>query len=219
MAIKLTSDVSNRICHAATALFARQGYHGTTTAEISRLAQVNEVTLFRYFNCKEDLYLFTLQSGFGTIKPRLEQLLQSPENNCPESTVPQILKLLVEVTTFSPELARLVMIAFIEVHGKAQALCVKNLTPLLTAITGSLTASMQCGMLKDLNAVILTAAMSLPVFALSELKPNETIAELNSAEIINEFSSFWLKVLMPTHEVGSFNVEPSETVHAAAAGA
>lgn len=216
MAIKLTSDVSNRICHAATALFARQGYHGTTTAEISRFAQVNEVTLFRYFNCKEDLFLFTLQSGFGIIKPRLEQLLQVTENNCPESTVPQIVKLLVEVSTFSPELARLVMIAFIEVHGKAQTLCVKNLAPLLTAISGSLTASMQNGMLKDLNAVILTAAISLPVFALSELKPNQTIAELDSDEIIHEFSRFWLKVLMPAHEAGTFNVEPQETMHASA---
>ncbi len=40
---------------AAEAVFARQGWWGATTAEIARVAQVNEVTLFRHFTNKQGL--------------------------------------------------------------------------------------------------------------------------------------------------------------------
>jgi hypothetical protein len=41
---------------AAGKLFARQGYHGTSTREIAQLGEVSENTLFRHFDHKEDLF-------------------------------------------------------------------------------------------------------------------------------------------------------------------
>jgi len=46
---------SQRILEAATRVFAREGVSGATTREIARLAEVNEVTLFRYFKNKNEL--------------------------------------------------------------------------------------------------------------------------------------------------------------------
>ena len=40
----------------AMELFARQGYQGTTTRQISERAHVNEALIFRHFPRKEDLY-------------------------------------------------------------------------------------------------------------------------------------------------------------------
>lgn len=45
-----------RILEAAYGLFSRKGYLGTTTREVAQLAGVSEVTLFRLFGSKEDLF-------------------------------------------------------------------------------------------------------------------------------------------------------------------
>ena len=40
---------------AAIKLFAKQGYHGTSTLQIAKEAGVSQVTVFKYFKTKEDL--------------------------------------------------------------------------------------------------------------------------------------------------------------------
>jgi AcrR family transcriptional regulator len=49
-------DRRRQIIEAATWLFARQGYQGTTTRQIAEALQVNEAILFRHFPTKEELY-------------------------------------------------------------------------------------------------------------------------------------------------------------------
>jgi AcrR family transcriptional regulator len=48
-------ETSQRILDAALRVFGRDGVSGATTREIARVAQVNEVTLFRYFKNKNEL--------------------------------------------------------------------------------------------------------------------------------------------------------------------
>lgn len=48
----------NAILRAALELFAKKGFHRTTTKEISRRAGIAEGTLFNYFPTKEDLALY-----------------------------------------------------------------------------------------------------------------------------------------------------------------
>lgn len=45
-----------QIMLAATTLFARRGFEGTTTRQIAQHARVNEAIIFRHFPRKEDLY-------------------------------------------------------------------------------------------------------------------------------------------------------------------
>src|SRR5262245_41589897 len=48
------------ILRGALDLFARKGFHRTTTKAISRKADIAEGTLFNYFRTKEDLALYFL---------------------------------------------------------------------------------------------------------------------------------------------------------------
>jgi len=48
-------DTRQRLLEAATRVFARDGVSGATTREIAREAKVNEVTLFRHFQNKDEL--------------------------------------------------------------------------------------------------------------------------------------------------------------------
>ncbi|MFZ3210361.1 MAG: TetR/AcrR family transcriptional regulator [Terriglobales bacterium] len=71
-----------RVLKAATALFAAKGFHETSTREVARKARVNEITIFRHFKNKQELYLQVLNSKLGLMVPEsLLPLLQSSGNN------------------------------------------------------------------------------------------------------------------------------------------
>src|SRR5215467_12967958 len=57
MSLRLSAvDRRRQIMRAASRLFARRGYGGTTTREIAERAGINEALLFRHFPSKEKLY-------------------------------------------------------------------------------------------------------------------------------------------------------------------
>ncbi|SRR5579883_107977 len=56
-----TTQTRARILKAATEVFAASGIVGATTREIARVAGVNEVTLFRHFQSKEQLLAVVVQ--------------------------------------------------------------------------------------------------------------------------------------------------------------
>lgn len=56
------SKKKETILHAATILFANQGYRQTSMAELSRLTGVAEGTIFYHFKAKEDIFLSVLKS-------------------------------------------------------------------------------------------------------------------------------------------------------------
>lgn len=45
------------VIQSALALFIEKGYKGTTTSEIAKMANISEVTLFRHFKSKEELFM------------------------------------------------------------------------------------------------------------------------------------------------------------------
>ncbi len=62
-----------RIISAATEVFCQRGYVEATTLEISQRAGIAEVTLFRNFNTKKELYFEVL----GQIKGHLSEVIES----------------------------------------------------------------------------------------------------------------------------------------------
>src|SRR5580692_5113664 len=113
------SERTDKIVQAAVQLFARQGYHGTSTREIARLADVSENTLFRHFDHKEDLFWSAIRSLSTGLKLRRDLLDGMTKCEAPEVVLPKIFDLLTDTVTFSPELLRLFAVAFLELHPKA----------------------------------------------------------------------------------------------------
>ncbi len=50
-------DRRKQILDAAMTVFVEKGFNGSTTLEIAKAANVSEVTLFRYFSSKQELFL------------------------------------------------------------------------------------------------------------------------------------------------------------------
>jgi AcrR family transcriptional regulator len=63
-------DRRQQILSVAMNLFARQGFRGTTTQQISRNAGINEAILFRHFPHKEDLYWAVIEGNCRSSRTR-----------------------------------------------------------------------------------------------------------------------------------------------------
>ena len=50
-------DRKKLILDAAMKVFVKRGYKGSTTVEIAKAADISEVTLFRYFKSKQEIFL------------------------------------------------------------------------------------------------------------------------------------------------------------------
>jgi len=58
------SDMPNgkkRVLQAALKLFSKQGYDGTSTAQIAEESQMSQATIFKYFKSKDDLLMFIVE--------------------------------------------------------------------------------------------------------------------------------------------------------------
>jgi AcrR family transcriptional regulator len=197
------SAVPERIIHSAVVLFSRQGYHGTSAREIARLAQVSEVTVYRYFEHKEDIFRSALDLSFSDVKPRLKVLAPASRCEPPEVMLPRIVSLLQNIVSFSPELLRLIAIAFLEVHGKAEDTCREHLALLFTAIDDYLKVNIQTGKIRNLDAAIATAAIALTTLAqpeLSKLTGLVKLTPLDNHQAIDEYASFWVNALVPSSQ-------------------
>jgi AcrR family transcriptional regulator len=202
-AVPRRTEIPVHIVRAAVALFSRQGYHGTTTREIARLANVSEVTIFRYFECKEDIFWSALISSFNAAKPRRELLSKILRGDSPEVVLPQIVSTFADAANFSPELLRLIAIAFLEIRGRAEEICREHLTPLLTVIANYIEGQVVSGNVRQLDPVIMTTAIALTVMAqpeLSKVLEGCRLSKLGSRNAVDQYTSFWLKVLVPSEE-------------------
>ncbi len=73
---KTRERTRQRLLQAAIAVFSNKGVVGATTREIARLAEVNEVTLFRHFQTKE--HLLAAVADHVTL-PKVTALQTQPE--------------------------------------------------------------------------------------------------------------------------------------------
>ena len=78
-------DRRQQILSVAMELFARQGFRGTTTLQISQKAGINEAIIFRHFPHKEDLYWAVIEGNCRSSRTRgkhdLAQRLLSIHND------------------------------------------------------------------------------------------------------------------------------------------
>ncbi|GEK90811.1 TetR/AcrR family transcriptional regulator [Alkalibacterium kapii] len=76
----------NHIINAAMERFLEASYHTTTTASIAKAAGISEVTLYRYFSSKEELFR-------AVIEPVLSESLEEIEENIQEESFDPTIKL------------------------------------------------------------------------------------------------------------------------------
>ena len=194
------SERTGKIVQAAAQLFARQGYHGTSTREIAHLADISENTLFRYFEHKEDLFWSALEASFNGVRLRKDLLNGLAECEAPEVVLPQILALLVETVTFKPQLLCLMAVALIELRWKAESICQQHLTPVFAAFTRYLARNIEMGRIRNLDTRMITSALAMTAIVhpdLSRLISGGPPPHPDSRDAVRAYTKFWLDILTP----------------------
>lgn len=196
---EIKSRQAEIILRAARQLFARQGYHGTSTRELARLAGTSENTLFRHFERKEDLFWAALRSSLGGLELRLDLLAAIAEDASPEVVLPKLFTQVVDATILRPELLRLIAIAFIELPWKASAVLYEHLSPIVSTVNEYVAKSIEMGKFCNLNSSIVTTAMIATVIGYPMFAPlMAAIPYSEDREAIRAYSKFWLEILAPT---------------------
>jgi AcrR family transcriptional regulator len=194
------SATSEKIVLSAAQLFARQGYHGTSTRDIARLAGVSENTLFRHFDRKEDLFWSALRWHSSALKMRRDLVEGIAQGQAPEVVLPKILEMMADLVSYRPELLRLIAVAFVELEWKAEAFCQDHLAQDLSAINHYLKRNMKSGRIRELDPTMLTAALMTTALmhpGISKLIEGNNPAYSNSQEAGRAQARFWLELLTP----------------------
>ena len=111
-----------RILSAAAVLFGRFGYNGVSTRDIALAAEVNEVTVYRHYPRKNDLYLAVLAEELGQLSLRgdlLTEIVQAPDA---KRALVCTFKLIEAAVMQRPEMLRLVLYSSLEMRADLDAL-------------------------------------------------------------------------------------------------
>jgi AcrR family transcriptional regulator len=194
------STQKDKILNSAAQLFARQGYHGTSTREISRLADVSENTIFRHFDRKEDLFWSALRARCSALKLRRDLVERMTGGDAPEIVLPRIFEFLGDILNYSPELLRLIAVAMLELQFKADTFCDEFLSPAYAAISKYLELSVRNGKIRKLDPTMVSAALTTMVLVhpwLSRLIDGAQQPYSDDRDVGRVYSQFWLEVLSP----------------------
>lgn len=204
------SGQKEKIVSAASQLFARQGYHGTSTREIARLSDVSENTIFRHFERKEDLFWSALRARCSVVQLRREIVEGMAAGEVPEVILPKLIEYLADIVNYSPELLRLIAVALLEMQWKADVFCDECLSPALSAIGKYLAASVKNGRIRTLDPTMVTAALTSmvfthPWFSRHVASEGPVYADGRAAE--RAYATFWLEVLAPRPAMHSWQAD------------
>ncbi len=190
----------DRIAQAAGRLFARQGYYGTSTREIARLAGIAENTLFRNFDSKENLFWASLRLNLAGWSPRSDLLEVLDANADPEVVLPRFVAQVVDLTLLNPELLHLLLVAFLERRSKAAEICRESLSPFLAAVNRYLAVHIEQSKLKGLDPALITGAIVTMAWmhpVLMEFIDGARAPSFNQRDTTRALSKFWIEVLAP----------------------
>jgi AcrR family transcriptional regulator len=198
-----STSVVERLVEAAVQLFSRQGFRGTTTRQIARLADVNETSLFRHFPHKQDLFWVALESRLRRVRISRELRNGLAQDNAPELVLPLIIEFLVITAMYQPELTRLVWVSLVEFRSDAEHICRQQLDPIFKAINDYLEHSIASGALRSLDASLITIALAATILAHQELYPvlgRGSQPYTKTEEAVMAYSRFWLSALTPLED-------------------
>ncbi len=73
-----SEDTREHIAHAATRLFSKQGFDGTSIRDIAKAAGVTKPVLYYYFENKEDMFVTLIREAYAFFFNRLSEITSNP---------------------------------------------------------------------------------------------------------------------------------------------
>jgi AcrR family transcriptional regulator len=148
-----------RILASAAGMFATYGYNGVSTRDIASRAGVNEVTIYRHYPRKRDLYVAVLDSELQQVKLRGDLLAGVAEASDGRTAVARTFELIAATMTQRQELLRLVQYSALELGDDIDPLLRRHLGQLVEVIARYLEPWVSSGELRCTNAKALVLSL------------------------------------------------------------
>ncbi len=188
---------------AAIQMFSRHGFKGSGMREIARLAEVNEITLFRCFRRKKDLFWAATDACLGqlSIAGKLQVMLACDPN--PRTTIATIVELFGDAIRTHPQSVRMLFWSGFEMDGEARERLRKHVLPIIEPVNQYLARCKARGEIRNIDpnfaAVNLTASI-LVAKVLEWIDADDTSRRWSVAEP-SACASFWEEALLPNADV------------------
>jgi len=142
----------DRILTTAAFLFAQFGYNGVSTREIASAADVNEVTIYRHFPRKRDLYLAVLGAELQRVQLRGELLARLASAQTGRVALACTYELIATTLQQQPQLLRLLQYSSLELSDDLDPILRRHLGELIEVVARYLEPWIQRGELRCSNA-------------------------------------------------------------------
>ncbi len=213
------NSTKDRIVEAAVQLFSRQGFAGSSTHEIARLAGVSEVTVFRHFARKKDLFWTATESRLRRLRisKELRRRLDADEN--PQTALPGVVALLVETFHNQPEMVRMLYLSLFELEHGAERILRKYLVPFFQPLREYLSRCASKDLIRDVDPAL--AALSLAALVVAHqglqsiLTPDEG-PTANTDDAIATYTRFWMTAMLPESGFSEGELAATHTISLAA---
>ena len=208
------NNTKERIVEAAVELFSRQGYSGTGTRQVARLADINETSLFRYFPHKQDLFWAALETRIQQVRVRRElwNALKQPDSD-PKMVLPLLVDFLVHLTTHH-DLIRLFLVGFIEMRPATERIYQRESRLIVEAIREYLAHAVERGALQDVDPVITAVAFAAGIVTHELPWLFGDTSHANAEEAVSAHSRYWLSLLAPSDAVLAYSgLAPAKEKH------
>jgi AcrR family transcriptional regulator len=164
------SSTEERILTTAASLFAQFGYNGVSTREIASAAQVNEVTIYRHFPRKRDLYLAVLGAELQRVQLRGELLTRLAEAQNGRAALSCAFELIATTLQQQPQLVRLLQYSALELSDDLDPLLRRHLGELVEIMARYMEPWIQRGELRCSNAKTLVLTLVAIVLSRGPLR-------------------------------------------------
>jgi AcrR family transcriptional regulator len=201
-----SNGTASRIVEAAVQLFSRQGFAASSTHEIARLAGVSEVTVFRHFPRKKDLFWAATESRLRRLRISRELRTRLEGDEDPRTALPGIVELLVETLHHHPETVRLLYLSLFELDHGAERILRKHLIPLFQPLREYLSRCASRGVIRDLEPGV--AALGLAALVAAHQGLHSVLTEdegpaANTDDAIATYTTFWMTAMLPEPALGT----------------
>ena len=127
-------EAQARILSSAAGMFANFGYNGVSTRDIANGAGVNEVTIYRHFPRKRDLYVAVLDAQLQQVKLRGDLLARIAEAQDAKMAVARTYELIAATLSNRQDLLRLMQYCSLELGDDIDPLLRRHLGELVEVI-------------------------------------------------------------------------------------
>jgi AcrR family transcriptional regulator len=205
-------DRRQQILEAATALFARQGFGGTTTRQVAEGAHVNEAIIFRHFPTKEDLYWAVLEHKCEEGQGKKIVTEHLARNAPPEELFAGIARAFFRARQQDSTLGRLLLFSALEHHKLSQRIFRKHIADLYEALAQYIREQIRVGKFRDVDPLLAARGfwgMVVYHVLIQELFGAKRYQAFDVDEASRTLADVWLKGMLPDTPVpGSAKTGP-----------